>query len=110
MERRISQEGTVAVGGNQYSVPDTTRRRIVEVQNHPAEVRIFEDGQLVASHPVLEGKDQRRVGPSHRKYVPPARCAVQLTMPPAHAPVARRSLAFYEAVVVAWRMHRRAPQ
>ncbi len=34
VERRISQEGMVAVGGNQYSVPDTTRRRIVEVQNH----------------------------------------------------------------------------
>jgi transposase len=98
VERRISQEGMVAVGGNQYSVPDTTRRRIVEVQNHPAEVRIFEDGQLVASHPVLEGKNQRRVDPSHRKPVPPARSAVQLTMPPADAPVARRSMAFYEAV------------
>ena len=73
VERRISQEGMVAVGGNQYSVPDTTRRRIVEVQNHPAEVRIFEDGQLIASHPVLEGKNQRRVDPSHRKPVPAAR-------------------------------------
>ncbi|WP_207102776.1 Mu transposase domain-containing protein [Paracoccus shandongensis] len=44
VERRISQEGLVAAGGNQYSVPDTTRRQTVEVQNHPAEVRIFEDG------------------------------------------------------------------
>jgi len=59
VERRISQEGMVAVGGDQYSVPDTTRRRIVEVQNHPAEVRIFEDGQLVASHPVLEATPGR---------------------------------------------------
>jgi hypothetical protein len=50
----------VAVGGNQYSVPDTTERRIVEAQNHPTEVRIFEDGQLIASHPVLEGKNQKR--------------------------------------------------
>jgi len=98
VERRISQEGMVAVGGNQYSVPDTTRRRIVEVQNHPAEVRIFEDGHLVASHPVLEGKNQRRVDPSHRKPVPRAQHAVQLTAPPADAPVARRPLAFYEAV------------
>jgi hypothetical protein len=54
----------VAVGGNQYSVPDTTRRRIVEVQNHPTEVRIFEDGELIACHPVLEGKNQKRVDPS----------------------------------------------
>jgi hypothetical protein len=60
VERRISQEGMVAVGGNQYSVPDTTRRRIVEVQNHPTEVRIFEDGTLIACHPVLEGKNQSR--------------------------------------------------
>ena len=98
VERRISQEGMVAVGGNQYSVPDTTRRRIVEVQKHPAEVRIFEDGQLIASHPVLEGKNLRRVDPSHRKPVPPARRAVQQPSPTAEAPVARRPLAFYEAV------------
>jgi hypothetical protein len=98
VERRISQEGMVAVGGNQYSVPDTTRRRIVEVQNHPAEVRIFEDGQLIANHPVLEGKNQRRVDPSHRKPVPPARRAVQMSSSPAEATVARRPLAFYEAV------------
>ncbi|SNT76941.1 Transposase [Paracoccus seriniphilus] len=98
VERRISQEGMVAVGGNQYSVPDTTRRRIVEVQNHAAEVRIFEDGQLIASHPVLEGKNQRRVDPGHRKPIPAARRAVQLPSPPADGPVVRRPLAFYEAV------------
>jgi hypothetical protein len=97
VERRISQEGMVAVGGNQYSVPDTTRRRIVEVQNHPVEVRIFEDGALIAIHPVLEGKNQRRIDPSHRKPIPPARRAVQL-LSSADAPVARRPLAFYEAV------------
>lgn len=98
VERRISQEGMVAVGGNQYSVPDTTRRRIVEVQNHPAEVRIFEDGQLIASHPVLEGKNQRRVDPSHRKPVPAARRMAPAPSSPVDAPVARRPLAFYEAV------------
>lgn len=98
VERRISQEGMVAVGGNQYSVPDTTRRRLVEVQNHPAEVRIFEDGRLIASHPVLEGKNQRRVDPSHRKPVPVARRAASLPTAPVDAPVARRPLAFYEAV------------
>lgn len=98
VERRISQEGMVAVGGNQYSVPDTTQRRIVEVQNHPAEVRIFEDGQLIASHPVLEGKNQRRVDPGHRKPVPVARRAAQLPSSPAEAMVPRRPLAFYEAV------------
>lgn len=98
VERRISQEGMVAVGGNQYSVPDTTRRRIVEVQNHPTEVRIFEDGALIACHPVLEGKNQKRVDPSHRKPVPVARRAVIEGPSPADTAVLRRSLAFYEAV------------
>lgn len=57
VERRVSHEGMVSVAGNLYSVPDATRKRLVEVQNHPKEVRIFEDGQLIASHPVLEGKN-----------------------------------------------------
>jgi len=90
--RRVSHEGMVSVGGNLYSVPDLTRRRVVEVQNHPKEVRIFEDGVLVAAHPVLEGKNRRRVDPAHRK-APPARAA---DAPPAG--VGRRPLAFYDAV------------
>ena len=31
------------------------------------EVRIFEDGALIAAHPVLEGRHQRRVAAEHRK-------------------------------------------
>ena len=31
LERRASHEGMVSVGGNLYSVPDTTRRRIFDV-------------------------------------------------------------------------------
>ena len=59
------------VGGDLYSAPDTTRKRRVEVQHHPGEVRIFEDGALIASHPVLKGKNQRRVEPKQvfRKVV-----------------------------------------
>ena len=92
VERRISRDGMVSVGGNLYSVPDTTRKRIVDVQNHPSQVRIFEDGALIAVHPVLEGKNQRRLDPSHR-LLPPK-------MPPQsdHPPVARRPLDFYAAV------------
>ncbi len=40
----------VSVGGNFYSVPDTTRRRTVEVHTLADEVRIFEDGTLIAAH------------------------------------------------------------
>jgi len=54
VERRLSHEGMVSVGGNLYSVPDATRKRVVEIQNHPREIRIFEDRVLIAVHPVLE--------------------------------------------------------
>jgi transposase len=67
LERRISREGMVSVGGNFYSVPDATRRRTVEVHTLAEEIRIFEDGTLIAAHPVLEGRHQRRVAVGHRK-------------------------------------------
>jgi transposase len=41
LERRVSHEGMVSVGGNFYSVPDATRRRAVEVHTLPEEIRIF---------------------------------------------------------------------
>ena len=92
VERRVSHDGMVAVAGNYYSVPDTTRKRVLEVQNHTHEIRIFEEGTLVASHPVLEGKNQRRVDPAHRKAPP-----VQVVDAPPPT-IAQRSLEFYGAV------------
>src|SRR6185503_9978695 len=56
LERRISRDGMVSVGGNFYSVPDATRRRVVEVHTLADEIRIFEDGTLIGAHPVLEGR------------------------------------------------------
>jgi transposase len=101
LERRVSHEGMVSIGGNLYSVPDTTRRRILDIHVFVDEIRIFEAGSLIACHPPIEGRDQRRLDPAHRKSLPPRR-------PPAEgAPVlirragdrvARRSLDFYEAV------------
>lgn len=67
LERRVSHEGMVSVGGNLYSVPDTTRKRVVEVHTLAAEIQIFEDGRLIANHPVLEGRNQRRTAPGHRR-------------------------------------------
>ena len=92
IERRVSHEGMVSVDGNYYSVPDTTRKRVVEVQNHADEVRIFEDGTQIASHPVLEGKNRRRTGPAHRKTPPPRQAAVLIPGVPL------RPLSFYDAV------------
>ena len=71
VERRAGHDGMVSVGGNLYSVPDAARKRVLEVQRHPAEMRNFEDRTLIARHPVLEGRNRRRVDPGHRRSPPP---------------------------------------
>lgn len=105
LERRISREGMVSVGGNFYSVPDATRRRTVEVHTLAQEIRIFEDGELIATHPVLEGRHQRRVAPGHRNAT--ARSDSGRRRPGSGGGavggrtgdvVAQRSLEFYDAV------------
>src|SRR6266702_3104539 len=100
LERRVSHEGMVSVGGNLYSVPDATRKRLVEVHSLADEIRIFEADRLIAVHPVLEGRHQRRLAPGHRK-MPTQRVMAQAAAIPigrAGDVVARRSLGFYEAV------------
>jgi transposase len=102
LERRVSHEGMVSVGGNLYSVPDATRKRVVEVHTLADEIRIFEDGTLIANHPVLDGRGRRRVAPGHRKLRVIAENATTAETPLIAARpgerVARRSLAVYEAV------------
>lgn len=101
LERRISRDGMVSVGGNFYSVPDATRRRAVEVHTLADEIRILEDGALIASHPVLEGRHQRRVAPGHRTVaVGSRRCMANggVILGRAGDMVAQRSLEFYDAV------------
>ena len=102
LERRISRDGMVSVGGNLYSVPDATRRRAVEVHTLADEVRrIFEDGVLIATHPVLEGRHRRRVAPGHRMggLGPRHRTADGgVVLGRAGDTVARRPLEFYDAV------------
>jgi transposase len=63
LQRRVSHEGMVSVGGNFYSVPDITRIRLLEVHALVDEIQIFEAGHLIAGHPVLEGRNQRPVAP-----------------------------------------------
>lgn len=105
LERRISHEGMISVGGNFYSVPDGTRRRPVEVQVTATEVHILEDGRLIAAHPVLEGRGRRRIAVGHRSLPPPhnsntprAGSTESPSAATAAAGVAPRSLAIYEAV------------
>lgn len=100
LERRVSHEGMVSVGGNLYSVPDATRKRVVEVHSLADEIHIFEAGRLIATHPVLEGRHQRRVAPGHRRMPVTRTAGASETVPIGRAGdiVARRSLDFYEAV------------
>jgi transposase len=101
LERRISREGMVSVGGNFYSVPDATRRRTVEVHTLAEEIRIFEDGALLAAHPVLEGRHQRRIAPGHRTVATEARRQTNNKAPvPARTGdlITPRPLEFYDAV------------
>lgn len=101
LERRVSHDGLVSIGGNYYSVPDRTRR-VVEVHQLPDQIRILDQGRLVATHPVLEGRRQYLIDPTHRQGA--------LTRTSRHAAaddvfigrvgehVAHRSLAFYQAI------------
>jgi hypothetical protein len=57
----------VSVAGNIYSVPDTTRRRILDIHVFADEIRIFENATLVAVHAPLEGRDKTRVDAEHRR-------------------------------------------
>lgn len=103
LDRRVTRDGMISVGANLYSVPDSTRRRAVEVQTLAHEVRILDAGEVIAVHPVLEGHGQRRLAAGHR--IPrPIAARQQTTRMEAPIPVrpgeqvARRPLAFYAAV------------
>jgi transposase len=102
LERRVSHEGMVSVAGNLYSVPDTTRRRILDVHVCADLIRIFENGAMVATHLPLEGRDQTRVDPAHRHASSSSRRrssdGAPIIIRRAGDQVARRSLDFYQAV------------
>jgi len=101
LERRITRDGMVSVDGNLYSVPNTTRRRPVEVHSMAHEVRILEEGRVVAVHPVLEGRGQRRIIAGHRTAPAPVNSQTRRQDPqPGRSGdvVALRPLAFYDAV------------
>jgi Integrase core domain len=94
MERLITRDGMVSVNGNLYSVPNATRRRPVEVHSTAREIRIFEQDRLVAVHPVLEGRGQRRIAAGHRSLPPPADSHTPRQAPPPRRPGRDRGPAF----------------
>lgn len=100
-ERRVSHEGMVSVGGNLYSVPDGTIKRVLEVETTAECVRIHDGHRLVAVHTLLHGRRQRSVLPGHRQprrsNPPPELDRPLPVQPPGHS-VARRTLEVYVAV------------
>lgn len=101
LERRISHDGMISVGGNTYSAPDTTRRRVLEVHSLIDEIRIFEAGVLIATHAPLQGRHQVRIDPAHRlarQRLPAQPGHEVIVLGRAGDLVARRSLDFYDAL------------
>jgi len=102
LDRRITRDGMVSVDGNLYSVPNTARKRAVEVHSMAHEVRILGQGRVIAVDPVLEGRGKRRIAAGHRTLPPPAnsqtpRWGRPVTARPGEI-VAPHSLALYDAV------------
>lgn len=90
LERRVSHDGLVSVGGNYYSVPERARRRTLEVHSLAHEIRIYEAQTLLAVHPVLEGRRQTSMLAGHRH------ARRHATQQAGSKPVARRPLSFYD--------------
>lgn len=102
LERRVTHDGLVSVGGNLYSVPDRTRR-VVEVHQFADEIQIFDAGRLVAAHTVVEGRRQILVAPGHRRRPELTRRTAAgrdgpIVIGRTGEHVARRSLEVYAAV------------
>ena len=91
----------MSVSGNLYSVPETTRRRVLDVHVFADQIQIFEDGVVVATHVPLEGRNQKRLDPAHRKVLPTRkrrRAEAEHPIRRTGDQVARRSLDFYDAI------------
>jgi transposase len=100
LERRITRDGMVSIGGNFYSVPDTTTKRRVEVQVTATEIQVLEAGQLIATHPVMDGRRHRLIAEGHRHCQPPgnARTQRQEKVLIDDSLVAQRDLAVYDSI------------
>lgn len=99
IERRVSHEGCVSVGGNYYSVPDGTRKRVLDVETTADTIRIFEDGALIATHARIEGRRARSVLAGHRvlQRIMHPDVVPEMVLPAGHA-VAQRPLEVYDFI------------
>lgn len=98
LERRVSHEGLVSVGGNYYSVPDRARRRTLDIHLLAHEIRIYEGDDLLAVHPVLEGRRRTSILPGHRRQHQPRQATTKTGGFDPTPAVVHRPLSFYDHV------------
>lgn len=65
--RRITKDGFISYNGNEYSVPEGLMSSEVQIRASLEELHLFQDGELVGTHSVQEGRRRRRLDPRHRR-------------------------------------------
>lgn len=99
--RRLSPDGFVSYNGNGYSVPEGVNSPKISVEATLQEVRLYQDGNLLAIHPVLKGRRERRLAPGHHRS-PKAtlqQCDLSSGSTDEYIEVERRPLEIYEEVL-----------
>jgi hypothetical protein len=98
--RRISKDGYVSYNGNDYSIPEGLGKAKITVRASFEEVGLYQDDYLLALHPVLEGRGQRRLAAGHRRAVKPYLNGHEVSKATdEYIKVERRSLDIYEEVL-----------
>lgn len=100
--RRITKDGFISYNGNQYSVPEGLTNREVHLRATLEELHLLQDGQLVARHPVLEGRGHRRQAAEHGRHKKGTHSPTQEQLPgnlQNIIEVERRPLEVYERVL-----------
>jgi transposase len=65
--RRVARDGFVSYNGNAYSVPDGLEHSEVQVRATLTDLWLLQDGRVLAVHPLLDGRGERRLHPSHTR-------------------------------------------
>ena len=99
--RRITRDGFISYNGNEYSVPEGLMSSEVQIRASLEELHLFQDGELVATHPLQEGRRLRLLDPKHRRKNGPYTPVQERPMDIFHQEieVQRRSLDVYERVL-----------
>lgn len=95
---RYRRTAPLTSDANSYSVPWRLIGETVQVVVLGGRLIVHHAGQIVADHPVCEGRRQRIVNREHRAGVVGATGTVRLSRPLPAPPDLLRSLAEYEAV------------